>query len=280
MRPGALQLVRDAAGSHLRLVVDDGAGQADALVLLNLSPGHRARVSKVDRSWIGVDGEVGGDATVACLDRFDVEEDAAGNWRTSGGRVVAGVIRVVKDAQVLVAKPFAGYKDFDACVADQVGSGHSDESAQRICSAIQATAEKAAGEARKALVFKKLPFKKDGDERYALGVVLEPDPLDGRGDLQGDTYSADEVRGACHDFMANYGGLGLNHEELVNGKITLLENYVAPVDMDVGGQAVKKGTWLMALRYNDDAIWEKVKSGEYSGLSIGGDAVRRPVSGA
>lgn len=40
--------------------------------------------------------------------------------------------------------PFAGFENFEACVLDQRGKGKSDESARRICGALQAGAEKAA----------------------------------------------------------------------------------------------------------------------------------------
>lgn len=38
--------------------------------------------------------------------------------------------------------PFAGYPSFDACVTDQLDRGHSEDSARRICGALQAEAEK------------------------------------------------------------------------------------------------------------------------------------------
>lgn len=127
-------------------------------------------------------------------------------------------------------------------------------------------------------ITKMLPFKKDGDERYALGIVLEPEPFGGKGDLQGDTYSAEEIRGASDDFMENYRNMGLSHTSLVNGKVHLLENYIAPCDMEIGGQKVSQGTWLMAVRYVDDALWADVKAGRYTGFSIGGDAIRRKLA--
>jgi len=37
--------------------------------------------------------------------------------------------------------PFAGYKDFDACVADQQSKGYSEEQARKICGALQAEEE-------------------------------------------------------------------------------------------------------------------------------------------
>lgn len=40
-----------------------------------------------------------------------------------------------------ITLPFAGYKDFDACVIDQKGKGHDDESARSICGALQTKIE-------------------------------------------------------------------------------------------------------------------------------------------
>lgn len=113
------------------------------------------------------------------------------------------------------------------------------------------------------------------EERYVLGVVLEPDVVDS----QGDHYNAAEVRKAAHYWMENQGELGRQHEEIVTGKLRVLENYVAPVDFVIGTESVKKGTWLMAIRVVDDELWSAVKAGSYSGFSIGGTAIRQPSPG-
>lgn len=108
------------------------------------------------------------------------------------------------------------------------------------------------------------------EERFVLGVVLEPDTVDS----QKDTYSAEEVRKAAHRFMENYGNLGLQHDAIITGKIKILESYVAPSDFQVGEETVKAGTWMLAIRAVDDGIWESIKSGSLTGFSIGGSAIR------
>lgn len=115
-----------------------------------------------------------------------------------------------------------------------------------------------------------------GEERFVLGIVLEPDVIDS----QSDTYDAATIRAAAHGFMENYRNIGLQHQGYVTGKIEILESYLAPVDMEINGQAVKAGTWLMGLRFNDDALWEQVKAGALTGLSIGGTAIREPEPNA
>jgi len=110
------------------------------------------------------------------------------------------------------------------------------------------------------------------DERYVLGIVLEPETVD----AQGDIYSHEEVRQAAHRFMEEFGGLGLMHRYRVNGEVRILENYVAPVDMQIGDMAVRQGTWLMAVRIVSDELWQRVKTGDLTGFSIGGSARRYP----
>lgn len=141
------------------------------------------------------------------------------------------------------------------------------------------------------------------EERYILGVVLEPnDGTDGplAPDSQGDVYSAAEIRQAAHLFMERYRNLGHQHRELVTGsKLRILESYLTLADMVVGldgeavghpdlrgaiesgrlkvaagAQPIYRGTWLLGLRVVDGAMWEDVKQGRITGLSIGGSGRR------
>lgn len=114
------------------------------------------------------------------------------------------------------------------------------------------------------------------EERFVLGVVLEPDTVDS----QGDTYTAEEVRQAAHVFMEEFGSIGLMHRMKLGDDVKVLESYIAPEDVDVGGSQVKKGTWLLGVRVLSDRLWKMVKAGELTGFSIGGDARRIPVDEA
>jgi len=181
-----------------------------------------------------------------------------------------------------VEKPFAGFETFDDCVSSQVADGKSEDTARRICGSLQAETEtgKAAEDEEDdldAIVVKasgrqEIPIVKISEERFVLGVVLEPETKDSQGDI----YSADEVRKAAHGFMEKFQNVGLQHRKLVNGKVRILESFVAPADHKLGKAAVKKGTWLLGVRVVDDALWFAVKSGKLTGFSIGGSAIRRP----
>lgn len=113
--------------------------------------------------------------------------------------------------------------------------------------------------------------QEDQDERTALGIVLEPETVDSQGDI----YSEDEIRKTAWRFLEEYQNFGLMHKE-VRRDIFPLESFIAPVDMNIAGQEVKKGTWLLRVRILDDSIWAAVKSGRYTGFSIGGSAIRKP----
>lgn len=117
---------------------------------------------------------------------------------------------------------------------------------------------------------KSIALLRTDEERFVLGVVLEPETVD----AQKDIYSAGEVREAAHRFMEEYQNVGFMHRQLVNDKERILESYVAPADLELGGGHVKKGTWLLAVRVEDDQLWKQVKDGSISGFSIGGNAVQ------
>ena len=121
---------------------------------------------------------------------------------------------------------------------------------------------------------KRIPLLKTGEERYVLGIVLEPE----RVDAQQDVYSAAEVRDAAHHFMEEYRNLGLMHREILGEQVKILESYLAPAEFEVDGTLIKRGTWLLAVRVVDEELWQQIKAGELTGFSIGGSALRNPES--
>lgn len=117
----------------------------------------------------------------------------------------------------------------------------------------------------------KVPLFKSEEERVVYGVVLEP----GTKDLQGDIVRPADVRKACHEFMMKSQKVG--HEHNGPAHASIIENYIAPLDFECGGQSVKKGSWIMVTKIHDLNLWEAVKSGDITGYSIGGTGVRTPV---
>lgn len=111
-------------------------------------------------------------------------------------------------------------------------------------------------------------FKQAQEElKQATFLVLSPDEVD----LHGDIYDATEVRKACHNFNTHCRKANLLHL-FDTESFSIVESYIAPVEMQMGETVIKAGSWLSVLQFNDDEIWEGVKSGDYTGVSIGGIA--------
>jgi hypothetical protein len=112
-----------------------------------------------------------------------------------------------------------------------------------------------------------VPIFKSKDERIVCGIVYEPDTED----AQGDSASAEEIEKAANEFMENIQKFKVNHKGK-SAKIKVLQSYIAPQDLEIGGQSIKKGSWVLSVRILDDDIWEEVKSGELTGFSMAGTA--------
>lgn len=130
----------------------------------------------------------------------------------------------------------------------------------------------------KSVLARTLPVFKTQEEQYVLGIVLEPLKEMGKTDSQKDLYSAEEVRKAAYGFMEEFANMGVQHTELANDKIKILETWIQREDATIEGVEVTKGTWLMGVRIVDADLWARVKKGDITGFSIGGIASRTPVS--
>lgn len=115
-------------------------------------------------------------------------------------------------------------------------------------------------------------IEKAGEERYVLGIVLEPETRD----AQNDIYSADEIKQAAWKYLAKWRNRGYMHKIPINDKVDLVENVIVHPEMElkVNGQKIKTGTWLAGFVIRDAAYWNGVKQGKITGLSIGGTAER------
>lgn len=104
----------------------------------------------------------------------------------------------------------------------------------------------------------------DDELMQATFIVLEPDVVD----LHGDTYSAEEVRKACHNFNTFCRKAYLDHREETD-KIDFVESYIVPDDVIINDFAVKKGTWLAVAQFKDEELWKQAKDDDMVGVSIG-----------
>ncbi len=115
------------------------------------------------------------------------------------------------------------------------------------------------------------------ERRIVYGVVLEPEPFDGKGDGHDETYSAEVVEAAAHGYLAFYGKFDDRHGRFFpSTEIVPVESFVAPCDFVSGGVTIKKGSWVLAARIVSDELWGRVLRGELTAWSIEGYAERVP----
>jgi hypothetical protein len=60
-----------------------------------------------------------------------------------------------------------------------------------------------------------------------------------------------------------------------NRKIALVESFLAPVDFEMNGRKIIKGTWLITVKVFDDEVWNLVKAKMINGFSIAGRSAGR-----
>lgn len=115
--------------------------------------------------------------------------------------------------------------------------------------------------------------KAEQAEQIVLGVVLEPNTVD----TQGDTLTEETIRLAAHKWLAKFQHRGLMHEKTINTKVEIYESYIALTSFKIGSKKIKKGTWLLMYHILDKKLWKKIKDGELTGFSIGGDGSREEI---
>lgn len=147
---------------------------------------------------------------------------------------------------------------------------------------------------------------KDAKRRFTLGVVYEPYAHD----TDNEWTDPAELEKACWDFMREIQGRGetaktalsllaeikkaaedgdevelditdideviekrgvnaMHREDLEDSEV--VECYIAPADMVIGGEAVKKGSWLAGIVWSPE-VFAKIENGEWRGYSMGGRA--------
>ena len=111
-------------------------------------------------------------------------------------------------------------------------------------------------------------FKADDEKRLVTGIVMEPGEFDAHGDIT----MSETIETAAYVYMLNSQVVGDQHSQPAPDGVKLVESYIAPQDLVIGGEEVKEGSWIMTVYVEDDEMWDAVKAGNYTGFSIGGFA--------
>ena len=115
--------------------------------------------------------------------------------------------------------------------------------------------------------------KVDEGKRLVYGVFLVPE----KPDHDGDVISVADVEKVAHDFMAIYRNIDEMHGSHPI-EADIVESAISWEDgLNFHGKTLPLGSWFGAVKIHDDAVWAKVKSGEYKGFSVRISGVREPI---
>lgn len=106
----------------------------------------------------------------------------------------------------------------------------------------------------------------EADTHYVTGIVYEPLTEDS----QGNYMTEEEIVKAAHWFAKNANQVDVQHSFQKLEGASVVESSVAKCDMELAGQPIKKGTWLMTVEITDPDVNEKIAKGEITGFSMGG----------
>jgi hypothetical protein len=126
-------------------------------------------------------------------------------------------------------------------------------------------------------------MKSDDDKRLVFGWANVAVRVDGEQviDYQEDVIDIDDLERAAYEFTADYGTAGEMHQRGGIGR--LIESVVFTKEksdaMGIPPDVMPQGGWWVGFRIDDEEVWQKVKSGEYSMFSIEGTATREQIGG-
>lgn len=119
----------------------------------------------------------------------------------------------------------------------------------------------------------------DSEKKILMGAALVPNKQILRADKDGKGYyiyfSEDTIKKASELFLmrSNQNNATYEHKEKLNG-MSVVESWVIDnPEMDKSkeyGFNLPKGTWMIAMKVNNEDIWKDVKAGKVKGFSIEG----------
>jgi hypothetical protein len=122
--------------------------------------------------------------------------------------------------------------------------------------------------------------KVDNDKRELISPALIPDKNIYRYNAETDSdyyvyFSKNTVKNCAYSFLKNnnHHKATLEHKDRVSGVLTVESWIIDDPKMDKSrlyGFDLKKGTWMVKMKIENEELWQKVKSGEIKGLSIEG----------
>lgn len=128
-------------------------------------------------------------------------------------------------------------------------------------------------------------FKRDLVMKQGSGeekrISYAPAMIPRETDKEGDVVPTSVVERAAHDYLKNGGEVDTDHN-MIEGKGEVIESWIEPDsrtwDLPDGGEKqYPPGTWMVGIKWNAET-WDRIKSGELTGLSIYGMAEHVPLA--
>lgn len=111
-----------------------------------------------------------------------------------------------------------------------------------------------------------------GFEQVVMGELLIPDVPNSYGDI----YTRESIKEFCYEFAMRGFGIDVNHDNVdVNaaGGVYVVESFI----VRAGDPDFIEGSWVIAMKILDDAIWQQVLDGEINGFSYEALVTMMPV---
>ena len=108
--------------------------------------------------------------------------------------------------------------------------------------------------------------KSENAHQLLYGIVYEPDVAD----TSDDFMTAVEIEKMAHTFLAKYRQVDTEHN-LVAGDGVPVESYISLVDMEINGEVIKKGSWVLVVKATNES-WQDYLDGKITGYSMFGFA--------
>lgn len=97
-------------------------------------------------------------------------------------------------------------------------------------------------------------------------------------DLHYHSVDLEEIRLAKESFNKSLMRANLFHMAMTES-FSIIESYLSPTDMELNGQLVTKGEWLVTLQIHKghEEVWEMIKNDKITGVSIGAMGILEDV---
>ena len=111
-------------------------------------------------------------------------------------------------------------------------------------------------------------IRKDLEQQIIYGIVFEPDFVD----AQDQFINKEDIEEAAHKYLVHHRNIKLSHEVDITEAVDVVESYLAPVEFTMNDVLIKEGTWIVALKINDEELWKETAT-SIVGLSAGGTCI-------